>query len=442
MATLSSDDVHHLYRRAGFGATTAQVAALTGADRSVVIETLLSTPATDVVPRPDFAALGGDWECFMAAKQWVYDQAATAGDSVLAEKMALYWHGHFCSAEEKVGWRRMWEQYGLFRTSGLGDLRQFAKDVSVSRAMLEYLDNRWNRKGVVQENFSRELWELFLLGPGNYTQDEVVASARAWTGHSLDGSDHTGTERYVFRPEWHDDGPVTIFDATGSFDGFAVIDLTFDRRAETVSRFVARKLWTFFAYPAPDSAPPVLAVANALRARWSITDALRALFHHDAFWSDTARNGLVRSPIEYVVAVMKASGLPAGRLHPEWFERDMGQELFNPPNVSGWRPNGYWLSATGCYQRTWFARHAVWKATDALRRSTGDDRRLWLDELRALAPEDAATTVLERFSVSSTDPSTRAGVVAFITAERAERSWAETVNLARLVMASPDFQLA
>jgi uncharacterized protein (DUF1800 family) len=439
--TLTSDDAHHLMRRAGFGATAAQAAALVGQDRGAVIDSLLAAGPVDAWPQPNFAGIANDWERWQAMRFYAYDQMAF-GASPLVEKMALVWHGHFCCEEDKCGWRRMWPQYQLFRRSGLGDLRQLTKDVSVSVAMLVYLDNQDNLAGRVQENFARELWELFLLGPDQYTQDEVVASAKAWTGHRVTGDYDQGSEQYVFESKYHDNSDKTIFGVTKKFDGPDVIDTTFDRKATTVANFIAAKLWSAFAWPtAAVAGGPVADVATALKASWNITDALRALFNHPQFWSTQARQGLVKTPIEFQVSLMKATGLRASVCHPEWNEEAMGQEMFNPPNVAGWKPNAYWLSATAFYARNNAAQGFLWQASDALRRSSGRPNAVLFDDVSDMTPAVAATTVLARVGVASPSVTTLAACTKLFERSRAANGWGESLFATRLAVLTPEFNV-
>jgi uncharacterized protein (DUF1800 family) len=438
---LTVDDAHHLMRRAGFGITTAQAAALVGQNREAFIEQLITEAPADRRPVPYFAGIGEDFERFQAMRHWVYDQMAS-GSSPLVEKLALFWHGHFCSDEPKCGWLRMFAQWQLFRRNGRGDFRQFAKDISVGTAMLTYLDNRDNVKGNVQENFARELWELFLLGPDQYTQDEIVDSARAWTGHGVNDRYNVDNERYVFDSNKHDGGSKTIFGETGAHNGPDVIDITLNRKADIASRFIAAKLWSFFAWPtAATAGGPVNDVAAALRGSWNIADALRVLFNHPQFWSTQARQGLVKTPIELIVSTMKAFGFPAADFHPEWYDQGLGQQLFNPPNVSGWRPNGYWLSATTFYGRAELANSATWFAGERLRASTGRNDAQVFDDVASMSPADAASTVLARLGVAAPSPSTLAVCSDLVTSIRATDKWGESLFLTRLAMIAPEFHL-
>jgi uncharacterized protein (DUF1800 family) len=440
MPAASIDDVHHLYRRAGFGLPQDRARSLVGIDRAQLVDGLLNAPAADAYARPNFSAIQNDWERFQAMKHWAFDQMAYS-TSPLVEKLALFWHGHFCSEEEKVGWRRMWDQWLLFRTSGRGDFRALTKAVSLQPAMLRYLDNDQNEAGAPQENFARELWELFLLGRDQYTQDEIVDSARAWTGHTLAGWEDF--QPYVFNRNAHDNGTKTIFGRTGNHDGPDVIDITLDVKGDIVSKFIAAKLWSFFAWPVTaTTGGPVNDVAAALKARWNITEALRALFNHADFWSTAARTGLVKSGIEYQVSVIRGMGLRAADHHPEWAEESIGQRLFNPPNVSGWKSNAYWLSTSAFYARHEATQSAVWQSIDRRRRQTGADDGEVFGDTKAMTPAAAASAILERIGVVAPTAETVSICTDYLVASRANWGWGESGVVCRLAMLAPEFHTA
>jgi uncharacterized protein (DUF1800 family) len=271
--------------------------------------------------------------------------------------------------------------------------------------------------------------ELFTLGVNQYSQDDVVASAKAWTGHTTDAS---GTS-YVFRGDRHDSSAKTFFGITRNWNGPEVIDeiLTGSRRP-VAARFIAAKVWSFFAYPDPEPAILDTLVAAFTTGDLPIHALLRAVLTHPAFWSTTARQGLVRSPAEYVVAVLRASGADALTAHPEWFMDDMGQTLFYPPNVSGWRPNAYWISSTALWARATFARFLTWRLQDGP----------LFAGVEHLPVATAAQQALDTFGITQPSASTRAAIEGYLTAERAAHGWAQRPNLTTLMMLIPELQVA
>lgn len=427
----SKADVAHLLRRAGFGGTPAEIAALTPYDLPQVVDRVLDTTAAPAVTAPAELADPNlaEWEKAVRVMWWWYDRMTTSPTPIV-EKMSLFWHGHFCSSVDKVGSAAaMFQQVRLFHTDGLGGFADLCRKVALGPAMLLYLDNAYNVAGSPNENFARELMELFTLGVNQYTQDDVVASARAWTGHGL-SSDST---RYVFHRDLHDGGQKTFFGRTRNWNGPEIVDeIVGGQKRRTAARFLATKLWTFLAHPNPDPAVVDAVTADYLAGGYQVKALLRSIFLHPQFWSEQARTGLVRSPTELVVAALKSTGLRAKTAHPEWWAHDMGQALLYPPNVSGWRPNGYWISSSALWARAGFARYLTWQARE----------KGVLKGSERFTPDAAVQRAFDVFGVDRPSATTRTALVDWVTAERAARGWAEVPNLITLSMLTPDFQLA
>jgi uncharacterized protein (DUF1800 family) len=431
----SPSDLQHLLRRAGFGATPAQLASFAGLELSAVVDALLAAVSPPDPPpvEIDNAAVS-DFEQWIAATHWWIDRMATTA-APLVEKMTLFWHGHFVSGSDKVGdMGVMWRQLSLYRNGALGNFRTLAQAMALDPAMLRYLDNDRNVKGAPNENFARELMELFLLGAdlGNYTQDDVIASARAWTGYGL----KPDTWQYQFDPNEHDGGSKTFLGVTANLDGPGIINTIFDHpdKGPIMARFIARKLWEFFAHPSP---PPsvITALATELRSNnYELKPLLRALFLRPEFYLPAAKQGLVRSPIEWVVALMKATGLDAATVHPEWFIAAMGQQPYSPPNVAGWKSNAYWISATTANARADCASFVSYKASEAG----------FLGTTGSLAPATAVDNALAAFNIDRPTAGTRNALIAWLTSQRAVpyTAWLEQKNLIVLVALSPEMQLA
>jgi uncharacterized protein (DUF1800 family) len=446
-------DVAHLLRRAAFGGTREQVLTLAEDDLGEIVDRLLdfsANPPDDPPPEladPEVA----DWRRTVALQQWWLDRMATV-PAPLQEKLTLFWHGHFATGQDKVGDARdMYDQNHLLRTSGAGPFEPLVQAVSVSVAMLVYLDNEPNRRGAPNENFARELMELFTLGVNQYTQEDVLAAARAWTGHNVTRVD--GRRRYRFFPEHHDDGPKRFKGEVRNWDGPEIVTriLTVDPERTTAARFIARKVWTFFAGVAPDEALLTTLTQAFLSSGLEVSALLRAVFTHPAFYAPAVRQGLVRSPVDWVVACLRATGFSARDANPQWWMRDMGQDLFFPPNVSGWRNNAAFLSATAAWARAGFARHLTWKAWE---------RDRFLDEItarteagHAVSEEAAVRGALARFGrlpeIEPVSPRTLEVLTRWLRRQRGAEgpprwSWSKwaPINLATLTMLSPDAQLA
>jgi uncharacterized protein (DUF1800 family) len=433
-------DIAHLLRRAGFGGTATQIATFAAQDWATTVDQLLDFSGAPADTEPPFLTADmGDWEKEFNLQAWWLDRMATTS-TPLQEKLTLFWHGHFATANFKVDDARlMYLQNALFRSMAAGNFRDLVQQMSLQPAMLIWLDNDPNAKGHPNENFARELMELFTLGVDQYSQDDVVASARAWTGHNTLDKDRT---QYHFYPERHDNGLKTFMGVTQNWDGPDIVNfiLRDDPTHKAIAaRFIATKMWTFFAYPDPDDGV-VSDLANVfLAADFSVTELVRALFNHPAFLSNAPRR-LVRSPVEWVVACLRSVDMSAGAANPQWWMQDMGQGLFEPPNVSGWRPNEYWLTTSRLWARANWTRYIIWKKNLA-NGNVGDT----LSDIVGMSVPDAVQHAFDVLGVDSPSPHTRSRLEAWLAAERADRdAWRNLtfINLLTLVMLSPEFNLA
>lgn len=443
-------DVAHLLRRTGFGGTAAQIDALVTQDLSTIVDGILALPnAPAEVPPALLGNVGrstSEWR--LSFKLSWYGRMVTT-PTPFQEKMVLFWHNHFTSQLSKVRADLMYEQTRLFRAQGLGNFRTLTKAVSIQPAMLVYLDNYTNRVGRAQENFARELWELFTLGVDQYTQDEILESARAWTGHSLNDyvDSYRGRDVYLFKPTWHDNGNKTIFGVTKNWDGPEVIDHTLDGPKRTIcAKFMAAKLWSFFAYPNPDSSIVDALAGVFLANNWEIKPVVRAMLMHPEFYSATAKTNLIRTPVEMIVAALRYSGVPVApdtlvntqnTLRPDSYDAGLGMELGEPPDVSGWRQNNYWITTSMFFARANFARALANTA-----------RRLGLFDAFStgtLTPTQMADTALAQFGIepATASATTRQALVSYLTQDNTP-SWRAQLgyNAIRLILLSPDFALA
>ena len=274
----------------------------------------------------------------------------------------------------------------------MGNLRSLAKTMSTQVAMIRYLDNNDNRRTSPNQNFGRELMELFMLGVGNYTEQDVEASTAAWTGHT----DNWETDAYVWRADWHDNTTKTYLGRTINVDkspaaqmlhgpetidtmlGTGVVPATATnvanrgRETRAVSaEFISRKLWLFFAGTTPP--PAVIAALRdvAIANDFAITPWVRALLLRDEFYDAGVKQGLVRSPVDLTVALLVASGKRSEVATPLWLMEGMGQRPLFPPNVSGWRHNGYFVNASAMAKRTQAGQMFFWRLMETYWTDTG-----------------------------------------------------------------------
>lgn len=432
-------DIAHLLRRSRFAALPAEITALSTLDWADAVEAVLdtSTAIPPSVGAPNMDPDRGGYQRFTDMVHFWLDRAA-GSNAAIVEKMTLFWHGHFCTSLDKTfDHLALFEQNQLFRSAGMGSFLSLTHNVSLQPAMIAYLDNDRNVLGSPNENFARELMELFTLGVNEYTEQDVVESARAWTGHGLDDDD-----RYFFNASKHDGGSKTFFGQTGNYRGPDIINLIFSQKGVRVSQFMAEKLWSFFAYPEP-SASIINDIAAAFRPAWDITAALRAIFNHPEFRSERAKQGLVRSPIEFAVAAMKHTGLRCADTNPQWSLSGMGQTPFRPPNVAGWKQNEYWVSSSAVWSKTSFASGMRWQQYSAGvldhvddRIESGANRGNYI-----VSVGDSVQAALDHYGIGDASPATRSALEQFVRSERSTSKWAERAGLLFLPLLTPDFQM-
>jgi uncharacterized protein (DUF1800 family) len=263
----------------------------------------------------------------------------------LEEKLALFWHGHFAVSAQKVQYSaHMHDYYDVLRAHAAGNAKALTIAVGQTPAMLDYLDNRRSTKQKPNENWARELMELFTMGQRTYTEEDIKASARAFTGWTTDGN------AFRYNLATHDTGEKAFLGRTGHFDGWDILDIIFEQPA--TAEFLSAKLWKYFAKEEVD-ADAVTALAAVMReSNYEIRPVLRALFQSKRFYADDIIGTQVKSPAQYVAQLCEDLGLerlPYGAMAQG--TRVLGQDLFYPPNVKGWDGNRAWINANSLLLR-------------------------------------------------------------------------------------------
>ena len=373
----------HLIRRAGFGESYQSLQRRTAIGTEETIRQLLDDAA-----RPDDGS--ADWilDFSRAADPagrlrpqalrpwWTYRMVTT--DRPLQEKLTLFWHGHFATSASKVNNAELMLQQNRFlRDNALGNWRAILKGMSRDPAMILWLDNNTNYKAHANENYGRELMELFSLGIGNYTENDVKEAARAFTGWNIQG------QSFAFRAYEHDTGSKSFLGKAGNFDGDDIVDIILEQPA--AAEFLARRMFTFFAYADPE--PEVLdPIVGAFReSDLEIRALLEAILHSKAFWSEKAVGTQIKSPVQLVVGSIRAlHGGEAAEEQPGEVAmaspsektigrrrlqgpygpavqamKNMGQDLFFPPNVKGWDGGPAWINSATMLERINFASRIV-----------------------------------------------------------------------------------
>jgi uncharacterized protein (DUF1800 family) len=361
----------HLLRRAGFGADPTEINAATSAGYEATLNDLLNTdqhdrPAEDLLER--FHSDHCDEESpRWAALKWVYRMINS--ERPLEEKMALMWHGVFATGWAKVtNGQMMARQYEMLRDHGLGDFRTLLQKLSRDPAMIYWLDQHTNHADAVNENYGRELLELFSMGRGNYTEEDVRSCARAFSGWTLTQvlpRYPTGywPAEFVFRSEDHDDGEKTFLGKTGNFNGDDIIDIIV--RHPATGTFVAKEIYKFFVADEPDEDAIQQIADKYFASNYEMREVMRFVLDSDFFKAAVFKR--VKSPIEFIVGTIRLTGqhrnaYQFGLPNLPKLSGIMGQELLNPPTVEGWHTGREWIDSAFLVERINFATE---KLTDS-----------------------------------------------------------------------------
>ncbi|HVZ38192.1 MAG TPA: DUF1800 domain-containing protein [Candidatus Kapabacteria bacterium] len=391
----------HLLRRCMVGPTEAEILKAVSDGMSATVDNLLKsfTPdltaisdwaGTDAVIKPDAAPTDPDyttkytaWQTEMFRRRaklvaWWQQTIATSKVSI-QERMTLFWHNHFTSEMQTVNFAEfMYTQNQLLRTSMLGNLKQFTKDVSKDMAMLIYLDGvknfkRGNRVNI-NENYARELQELFTMGVTdwdgnpNYTQTDVSEAARALSGWtfttSTQGANYAGLSSQFVASSW-DNGSKTFLGQTGNWKMDDIVDIIFAQRGDQVAKFVCGKLYRAFVYDTMDRDVVTAMAATLKGGNWELKPVLDQLLRSAHFYDDTNIGALEKSPVEYMIGMIRSLNLGSvpdfaaqaqGRVSQDLGTRltNLGMTLLDPPNVKGWPGGRTWISTSTLPQRQKF----------------------------------------------------------------------------------------
>lgn len=337
--------IKHLYQRAGFGATPQQWRQI----ESLGFEGMLEQLFTEAKQAPPLTVVSFEdtVEATMADRrkagrlltqqyvlEWL-DRMADPTESALLERLTLFWHDHF-ACRSLFGHLAI-QQLNTLREHALGSFRDLCLAVARDPSMIRYLNNQQNKKNSPNENFARELLELFTIGRGHYTEQDIKEAARAFTGWS---STYKG--KYRFRAREHDYGQKTFLGQTGRFNGEDIIRIVLDRRES--AEFLVRKFWDYYV-----SAPADETIIQELSRVYFESDyhtetLLRTMFSSDWFYEDRFRGGQVKSPVVLLAGLRRSLGISFGQPQAQLrLLRALGQVLFDPPNVAGWPGGRHWI---------------------------------------------------------------------------------------------------
>lgn len=385
-------------------------------------------------------------------REWWLGQMAS-GERPLQEKMTLFWHGHFATSVQKVkSAYLMYLQNDIFRKHATGNWLELLTAASKDPAMLLWLDQAQSRKEHPNENFAREVMELFALGEGNYTEKDVTEAARALTGWTYDRA----AQKFQNRPSIHDSGPKTIFGKTGDFNGDDVLKLIVAHPQSAL--FICRKVWVFLGSENP-SEDLVKELASAfVKGGHNFKALLRVMLRSEEFYSEKVVRQQVKSPVQWLVSSSRMLGreLPPERISSNAL-RMLGQELFAPPNVKGWDGGIAWITTNNLLNRYNFASYLVLGenplASAQLARKAGMRgksarlRRITPVQVEKLFAEPALNSreklvpELERRFIQGRLGSKSRKILEEYLASQGDLDQEDILQSIRLVMSTPEFQL-
>ena len=469
--------IAHLMRRAGFGATRDELEQYAASGYDAVVEGLLNPTDVKTIPDELIRRYHHEQSGMMGQQNpgayWLYKMISTSAP--LQEKMTLFWHTIFATGYPKItNGKVLSDQIRMFRHYGMGNFKTLLLELAKDPAMIVWLDNHDNHKGAINENFGRELLELFSLGVGNYTEEDIKEASRAFTGWTLGNKEYMAlrAERdsiwpygriawhFQFDPEDHDYDEKSFLGQTGNFDGGDIVELICQQ--ESTARFIARHVYDFFVAEEPpvsqwpyneprDPAAIELLVKAYFDSNYDITAMLRVLLTSDFFKADESWFIKVKSPAELVAGVLRLTG-EFDRPRKEILDRAlqmvfMGQFLINPPSVEGWHQGAEWIDTGTLVERLNFATEQVGDVSKpGVRRmidqvaSTSDGvispSRLvdaCLDVMGVVTVSDGTRETLENFAVQGGELEVKADSVGDAAQQR-------IAQLFQMVAASHEFQ--
>ncbi|MCH2320501.1 MAG: DUF1800 domain-containing protein [SAR202 cluster bacterium] len=431
--------ISHLIRRGGFGAPRTEINEHAERGYDATVEWLLDPDSEPEVDTASLYRYHPDAERpFRLANgmEWLYRMVTT--QRPLEEKMALFWHQVFATGENKVeSVYEIAQQIQMFREHGLGNYRELLLSLAQNPAVLYWLDNQENHKRAPNENWGRELMELFSMGIGNYTEKDVYEASRAFTGWAFDTKIHwllwgPHLWNYEFHAEDHDATDKTLFGHSGNLDGTDVIDLIVQQPSCHV--FIARHLYNFFVadepqVPAWPIEPPrdpeaIRDICGVfVNSDYNLKPVLRAIFTSDFFKEASFKR--VRNPAEVFAGTLRVTG-SFPEPHPGWENISlepsyMGQQLYDPPSVEGWHTGHEWINSGAFVQRVNFMADQLGDASlpgvqDIIRRIASSNGK-------GMSPDQLVDGCLEQMGPLQVKDSTRRELIDFVQSETDQISW-------------------
>jgi uncharacterized protein (DUF1800 family) len=424
--------IAHLLRRAGFGATQPELEFCLGLGFDATVDRLVNYESVDTAAfDASLAAQNYDLSRIDGCQSWwIYRMLHSPRP--LQEKLTLFWHGHFATENRKVDRPPyMLIQNNLFRDNALGKFDELVLKVTQDPAMLVYLDGRDNGRRRPNENYARELMELFTLGIGNYTETDITEAARALTGWTI------RNDRFFDNTSNHDPGTKTVLGRTGNLNGYDVCRIVCEQSA--CASFIARKLLRYFLTDQPNG-DLVGRIAAAFRGSGlSIKAAVESILRSPEFKSEAAFRATIKSPVELMIGAMKALGVSQLPTDFRTLLRNMQQELFNPPGVEGWDGATAWLSTTTYLHRANLMNRLI-SGSDANRRPFIDPLA-WLTAAGATANDQIVDYFANRLLEGELNPAQRQVVVDWLAPKTTATQLKRVRGAIHLLMSGPTYEL-
>ena len=461
----------HLLRRAGFGATHDDLEAYTARGYESVVEELLQPGDPQAMPEDLIRRYHVDQselrQLDAAGATWLYRMITTR--CPLEEKIALFWHSLFATGYAKLNQARaLLNQIDMFRRYGLGRFDTLLLELSKDPAMLLWLDNNTNHKGAINENYGRELLELFSMGIGHYSEQDIKECARAFTGWTLGNAEYMAVRaskdsiwpygriawHFAYRATDHDDSEKVFLGETGRFNGEDIIAII--ARQEATARFICTRLWQFFASDEVDAEAQETIQAmmqTYFDAGYEIRAVLRTLFYSPYFTSEPARYARVKGPAELLVGAIRLAGsytTPTLGAHQLAYQAlYMGQGLLQPPSVEGWHEGLEWIDSGSLVERINFVARELSNVQNPGVRAIIE--RLAAAPAGSLTPGQLVEHCLDMLGLLSVDDETRAALVECVAAEGpldltghqpGDAAEQRVAHVLRLIASTREFQLA
>ena len=464
----------HLMRRAGFGATREELEIRATKGYEATVEELLAfsggrSMGDDLIKRfhHELSGLMGGKS---AGEHWLYH--LITNNAPLEEKVALLWHNIFATGYPKVVHAKvLTDQIRMFRRYGMGNFERLLVELSKDPAMIIWLDNQDNHKDAINENYGRELLELFSLGVGNYTEQDIKEGARAFTGWTIGNREYMELRsmrdsdwpygriawHFAYVPDDHDDGEKEFLGQRGRFNGEDILEIIC--RNPATARFICRHMYHFFVadeppvphwpYVPPKDPQAIDLLTDAyFESGYDIRSMLRVLFNSDFFKSEECWYEKVKSPAEFVAGILRLTGefdRPRLQITERWNQLTyMGQELNNPPSVEGWHQGTEWIDTGSLVERINFAseqfgdeskpgvKAIIDNIVASLEGQPKDGHNLTSDQLVSLC--------LDQMGAISVSDETRDVLLKF--AEQGGLSRQDVAQQLRLTASTREFQLA